>query len=817
MDQPARQKGQQKRKKKQSRPSADSSLDARSAYWRDQRSPSIKSIFSDDSSRQSPRTPLFSALGAHNGNYRLTIIAERKAKSEAELEEYEKGCLFFSYSLLSSLSMIDAYFDFFFLSFVTTQSGIPTYQAGALVTLASLINLIFSPFTSFFVDKFYFPSLGKHRTWLLAMIFPTVISFALLWYIPPFLSSSTSRIWYFIVVLTVNSCSYSTLLVVFEGTLPLITVKESEVTSLNARRLAIGNILSLLPAILGSMLVPSGSVSSHTAVYFVVASCTSVFILLCYLLFIVTTLESDAGVELLLKNALEPMKVHREEGLSLISKPSHLVGYGSIQTAHSGQDLINRLHQSQSSAPVSIQKYESYSDPQPSTGSKRPYFSIDMPFEASNSRHSMSSLPTLHEEAGVNPSSLTTTVPTTEPISHPPSSSHSKEWWDKVKVLLKEKSFLVLIAKTVVFWGLYAFSNASAPFYVSKYLHLNTYTGTLDGTFFVYFLNQLGIALSQLSISRYFEYINLPYCLRGAIVCLLVLRSLAWFMYDYVPPVVFLPVVLLDGIALGALFTTVEIMVPEVILVCEYKREFSQERPKYFGAGSGSGAMKTVDDDKEDNTNDGDVRDAFDDEDDEFSDDEDVLVVGADADRSNIDSPDPEDADGPLMIEDHDQGRNRNQQDDVNLSSDSLQRWGTPADPSIAKDTPTQDQFHTPVSRVRPAPLRSPSPSPTSNSNSSRVAHRKLQRQASQKFNKYGFEDVVYSFVNCCRDIGFAVSFAILGVLLDDSNSSSTMSIVRIKLCYCVLPLLMLLSLLLIHLHHPQIKFSDILLSSTDI
>jgi len=53
-----------------------------------------------------------------------------------------------------------------------------------------------------------------------------------------------------------------------------------------------------------------------------------------------------------------------------------------------------------------------------------------------------------------------------------------------------------------------------------------------------------------------------------------------------------------------------------------------------------------------------------------------------------------------------------------------------------------------------------------------------------------------------------------MGTNIDNTKYDS--SYVCIKLCYSGIPILLLVAMLLIHLYHPHIKFSEILLSSSD-
>ena len=115
---------------------------------------------------------------------------------------------------------------------------------------SELFNVVVGVVGSIIMDHYPFPTFGKHRFWTVATVIPLFLTFTALWW-PP--SSPSDSLWastaYYTAALLLFNVFYGTLIVAYEGSIPLLASDPSSLTRINVLRLCIGSCSALLAVV----------------------------------------------------------------------------------------------------------------------------------------------------------------------------------------------------------------------------------------------------------------------------------------------------------------------------------------------------------------------------------------------------------------------------------------------------------------------------------------------------------------------------------------------------------------------------------------
>ena len=124
---------------------------------------------------------------------------------------------------------------------------------------SELFNVVVGVVASIIMDHYPFPNFGKHRFWTVATVIPLFLTFTALWW--PFTDSTSSpsdtlytRAAYYTVALLLFNVFYGTLIVAYEGSIPLLASDSSSLTRINVLRLCIGSCSALLAVVFAAVI-----------------------------------------------------------------------------------------------------------------------------------------------------------------------------------------------------------------------------------------------------------------------------------------------------------------------------------------------------------------------------------------------------------------------------------------------------------------------------------------------------------------------------------------------------------------------------------
>lgn len=480
---------------------------------------------------------------------------------------------------LSSMSMIETLFLFYYLNYLLVVYQLPGSVAGIILLISQAIHAAIGPLTIYPMDMYYIHSVGKHRTWMLGMLFPCVFSFMALWIVPN-TSSIVLKSIYTLVMLTLFNFFYGFLYVAYEGIMPLLESKPDDLVVLNSYRLAMGTCLSIIPALAGIFIIPVFGTKSATG-YILVASIVAFTLIVTYLSFVLFTREEDV------QESNTSMK-HATivEGLNSSSKKklNHDVEEGTQQ------DEVRPFHIEPAAADEGLRDFsdEEDDDVEPTTvlhGTN----SVKSPTTPIISVPQSQPSPAPNNKSAVQPVALFGhSDDSEESKSAIGSSAPEANWLQTVLSLLKEKIFLAAMFNTMFLWSLEVFTASTTPFFIQDYLKVNLAVSMFDPTFIAFFCTQLGHTLTQFMVGALVKKMSVEVLLRIAIGVLIVLKSLSFFLFDYISGVYFVIIVLLDALCMGVFNAAFEIMVVEVCIALEFK---SKEAVAYeniiFGMNNG--------------------------------------------------------------------------------------------------------------------------------------------------------------------------------------------------------------------------------------
>ena len=186
------------------------------------------------------------------------------------------------FCLCNCSTMLDSLYTFFLFYYLTTFYEIPSLNAGFILFFSVILYVFLGPVVAEVMDLWYIPTFGKHRFWLLAASIPSCVSFTLIWFVPQM--SLLGREAYVLCMTTAFNICYGVLHVAYESLFTLMASDGDELVKLNTRRLAVGNLMTLFPAIVGSVLV--AMLPSPEIAFLVSAGATASLMLVIYIAFV---------------------------------------------------------------------------------------------------------------------------------------------------------------------------------------------------------------------------------------------------------------------------------------------------------------------------------------------------------------------------------------------------------------------------------------------------------------------------------------------------------------------------------------------------
>eukprot|EP00850_Spirogloea_muscicola_P018584 SM000172S03057 [mRNA] locus=s172:118195:121370:+ [translate_table: standard] len=145
---------------------------------------------------------------------------------------------------------MDALFASYALHFLVATAGIASSLAGTMLMLSELFSVGVGVLASVAIEASPAPhAVGKHRFWILLAVGPLFVSFSALWWPPapgrqPGLHI-TATIAYYLGALIAFNLFYGTLIVAYEGSIPMLASDPLTLRRINVLRLCIGSCSSV--------------------------------------------------------------------------------------------------------------------------------------------------------------------------------------------------------------------------------------------------------------------------------------------------------------------------------------------------------------------------------------------------------------------------------------------------------------------------------------------------------------------------------------------------------------------------------------------
>lgn len=137
---------------------------------------------------------------------------------------------------------------FFYLFFLTVVAGLSPGLAGMVFMIGKAWDAVSDPLMGFLSDRTR-SKYGRRRVYFLAGIIPIVVTFFLLWTVPPFESQAGTFIYYVAATIAFNTV-ITMVMVPYNAIIPELTPDYSERSSLTGFRIAFSNSASLVAAAL---------------------------------------------------------------------------------------------------------------------------------------------------------------------------------------------------------------------------------------------------------------------------------------------------------------------------------------------------------------------------------------------------------------------------------------------------------------------------------------------------------------------------------------------------------------------------------------
>eukprot|EP00850_Spirogloea_muscicola_P023631 SM000373S13613 [mRNA] locus=s373:11528:14715:- [translate_table: standard] len=145
---------------------------------------------------------------------------------------------------------MDALFASYALHFLVATAGIASSLAGTMLMLSELFSVGVGVLASVAIEASLAPrAVGKHRFWILLAVGPLFASFSALWW-PPAPGHQpgrhiTATIAYYLAALLAFNLFYGTLIVAYEGSIPMLASDPLTLRRINVLRLCIGSCSSV--------------------------------------------------------------------------------------------------------------------------------------------------------------------------------------------------------------------------------------------------------------------------------------------------------------------------------------------------------------------------------------------------------------------------------------------------------------------------------------------------------------------------------------------------------------------------------------------
>lgn len=142
---------------------------------------------------------------------------------------------------------------FFYLFFLTEVAGLNPSLAGLIFMIGKAWDAVSDPLMGYLSDRTR-SRFGRRRVYFLAGIIPIVLTFTLLWTVPPFVSQ-WGTFFYFVLMTLMFNTVITMVMVPYNAIIPELTSDYHERSSLTGFRMAFSNIASLIGAALPPIIV----------------------------------------------------------------------------------------------------------------------------------------------------------------------------------------------------------------------------------------------------------------------------------------------------------------------------------------------------------------------------------------------------------------------------------------------------------------------------------------------------------------------------------------------------------------------------------